>query len=349
MTADRPRPPRLTLGLPVYNGERYLAEAIDALLAQTFTDFELVVCDNASTDSTVEIAQAYADVDPRVRVLRQPRNLGSAANHNTVVRLARGEYFKWVSHDDLYAPGLLQACIDVLDSRPDVVLAHAWTAFVDENGTTINKVPYPLATDDPRPDVRFDSLLRVQGGDDIYGVVRTPVVQAVAPLGSHHLADRTFVTELALQGRFANVPECLYFRRDHPERAERASPGIRRRCAQLDPRRADPRRHPVVRLLVEYVLAYVTGVLRAPISPREKLRCLGRLALWVVGHLDPLHRRALLQSPDPAVRALGARSRAVRWRRPAGLGRFGRPGDADPPAGTGTPPGAPQPSRGDPR
>jgi glycosyltransferase involved in cell wall biosynthesis len=306
------RPPRLTVGLPVYNGERFLAASVEALLAQTFTDFELIISDNASTDRTREIAERYAAADPRVVYVRQPGNRGSAYNHNDVIRRARGELFKWASHDDLYHPQLLERCVELLDERPDVVVAHAWTAFVDEGGEIITTVPYPLSTDDPRPDVRFRSLLRVQGGDDIYGVIRTSVLALVPPLGSHHLADRTFVTELALHGRFANVPQYLYFRRDHPERAERASPSIRSRCVQLDPRRADRLRHPVLRLLVEYVLAYLAAVRRAPIDPAARRRCRRELVRWVARHADPLRRRELLNSPDPAVRALGARSWAGR-------------------------------------
>ena len=104
-----PVPPRLTLGLPVYNGERFLAESLDALLAQTFTDFELIISDNGSTDGTGEIAQRYAAQDSRIRYVHHPKNLGATFNHNFVIEQARGELFKWVSDDDLYAPTLLQA------------------------------------------------------------------------------------------------------------------------------------------------------------------------------------------------------------------------------------------------
>ena len=100
--------PRLTLGLPVYNGERYLAASLDALLAQTFTDFELIISDNGSTDRTGEIARRYAATDPRVHHVHHPRNRGSSFNHNFVVEQGRGEFFKWVSDDDLYAQHLLQ-------------------------------------------------------------------------------------------------------------------------------------------------------------------------------------------------------------------------------------------------
>ena len=139
--------PRLTLGLPVYNGERFLGESLEALLAQTYTDFELIISDNGSTDRTGEIAREYEAKDPRVRYVRHPVNRGSTFNHNFVIEQARGELFKWVSHDDLYDPELLQRCMDAIDARPEIALAHAWTAFIDEKGEVTHKIDYPLTTD----------------------------------------------------------------------------------------------------------------------------------------------------------------------------------------------------------
>ena len=304
--------PRLTLGLPVYNGERFLTASLDALLAQTFTDFELIISDNGSTDQTGAIARRYESSDPRVRYIHHHRNRGAAFNHNFVIQQARGEFFKWVSDDDLYAPDLLQRCINALDSRPEIVLAHAWTAFIDDAGRIINALDYPLTTDVPDTVERFRSLLYTQGGDDFYGVIRMSVLRQVAPHGSHHLADRTLVADLALHGPFHNVPDFLYFRRDHPLRAERAAPGIRRRCTNMDPRRANRWRNPSVRLVAEYLLAYVAAILRAPIGPTDRLRCGRELAIWVARHADPMRRRRLLESPDPAVQALGVESLATR-------------------------------------
>jgi glycosyltransferase involved in cell wall biosynthesis len=284
-----PRTPRVTLGLPVYDGERYLAQALDSLLAQTFTDFELLVSDNASTDATPRIVAAYAARDPRIRVLRQPHNRGSSFNHNLVVREARGEYFKWVAHDDLYAPDLLERCVAALDADPGVVVAHAWTATLDELGRLVERVPYRLATAAPSAAERFRSLLHTDGGDDIYGVIPLRVLRRIAPFGSHHLADRTFVAELALHGRFANVPEHLYYRRHHPGQVTATGAvSVRSRCARWDPRRADRWRHPAVRLVGEYLLAYVVAIHRAPIGAAERRQCYRDLAGWALRHGDRL-------------------------------------------------------------
>ena len=120
--------PRLSIGLPVYNGEDYLAESLEALLGQTYEDFELIISDNASTDGTTDICRRYARQDSRIRYFRQSRNLGCNPNHNFVIEQARGELFKLASDDDLYARDLLKRCVDVLDECPRYVLVHSWSA-----------------------------------------------------------------------------------------------------------------------------------------------------------------------------------------------------------------------------
>src|ERR1700730_635676 len=114
--------PRLTVGLPVYNGESYLAESLDALLGQSYEDFELIISDNASTDGTADICRGYAKQDSRIRYIRQPHHIGLAPNHNFVAEQGRGEFFKWAAADDLYARDLLKCCVDALDEYPHVVL-----------------------------------------------------------------------------------------------------------------------------------------------------------------------------------------------------------------------------------
>jgi glycosyltransferase involved in cell wall biosynthesis len=251
------------------------------LLGQSFTDFELIISDNASTDGTGDISRHYEKEDSRVRYFRQPQNIGLAPNHNFVAEQARGELFKWASNDDLYARDLLERCVDALDKHPDVVLAHSWTARVDASGTVSKAFEYPLNTSSPRAPERFRSLLFVSGGDDDYGVMRTDVLRRTAMQESYHHADRTIIAELSLYGRFYQVPDWLYFRRDHADRAERACPTMRSRCANMDPRRADRLRHPAVRLYGEYLWAYVTAIHRAPLPAAERRECYRHLAEWL--------------------------------------------------------------------
>ena len=286
-------PPRLTIGLPVYNGEKYLDQALDGLLAQTFTDFELVISDNASTDRTAEICQAYAARDPRIRYVRQPVNVGAAPNHNLLVPLARGRYFKWASHDDLYAPDLLAKCVEALESHPGVVLANVHDGVIDAEGEVTALPRYSLDTASPHAHKRFRSLLRENGGNDFYGVIPTEVLRRVRPHNSYHNADRTFMAQLTLHGPFVQVPEVLYFRRDHPDRASRGRT-TRQVASTLDPRRSDARHHPLVRLYVEYVAGFVGAVWHAPLSMTERLRCTYEVAAWFVTRVRLGQARALL-------------------------------------------------------
>jgi glycosyltransferase involved in cell wall biosynthesis len=279
--------PRLTIGLPVYNGENYVAESLEALLGQTFTDYELLISDNASTDGTADICRRYEERDPRVRYFRQPQNIGLAPNHNFVAQQAQGELFKWASNDDLYARDLVERCVDGLDKHSDVVLAHSWTARVDETGTVTQAFKYPLNTASSQAPERFRSLLFDSGGDDDYGVIRTDVLRRMAVKGSYHHADRTIIAELALHGRFYQVPDWLYFRRDHADRAERACTTMRSRCVNMDPRRASRLRHPAVRLYGEYIWGYVSAIRRAPLSAAERGACYRYLAEWLASRARP--------------------------------------------------------------
>jgi glycosyltransferase involved in cell wall biosynthesis len=309
--------PRLSIGLPVYNGENYLAESIDALLGQSYEDFELIISDNASTDGTADICRRYGKQDSRIRYVRQQCNIGLVPNHNFVFQQSRGELFKWASADDLYARDLLQRCVAALDQYPDVVLAHSWEAAIDAAGNVTQSLGYPLATDSPRAPERFRSILfgssglfersilfgssgRSENNDadahglvrvdnrgilracDEYGVIRADVLRRVAPLGSYHHSDRIVVCEIALHGPFHMTPDWLYFRREYPDRAYNASPNLRARCAILDPARANRLRHPTARLLTEYIWGYIAAIRHAPLSPADRRDCYRHLAQWML-------------------------------------------------------------------
>src|SRR6266567_2589360 len=139
--------PLLSIGLFVFNGERFLGETLDSILNQTFTDFELIISDNASTDRTAEISQAYARRDSRIRYYRGEKNMGPGWNVRRVYELATGKYFKWAAADDLMEPDLLRRCVEVLESDPECVVAYARTMQVDENGTFIANYVMPVRAD----------------------------------------------------------------------------------------------------------------------------------------------------------------------------------------------------------
>jgi glycosyltransferase involved in cell wall biosynthesis len=283
--------PRLTIGLPVYNGEKYLAESLDALLGQTYEDFELIISDNASIDSTGEICRRYAKQDSRIQFISQPRNIGAVPNHNFVVKQARGELFKWASDDDLYARDLLRRCVDALDEDRQVVLAHSRTAMIDSAGTVTKLFGYQVAVNAVRAPERFRSMLFDGWDDYTYGVMRTKVLRRTALHGSYHFADRTIVTEMGLHGPFYQIPDYLHFRREHAERPPWWT--VRDRCAALDPRRADRLRNPVARLYAEYLWAYVAAIRNAPLSSADRRECYRYLASWMTIRALPVASRTL--------------------------------------------------------
>jgi glycosyltransferase involved in cell wall biosynthesis len=291
--------PRLTIGLPVYNGEKYLAQAIDALLGQTYKNFELIISDNASVDGTSDICRRYERSDSRVRYTRQPRNIGAAVNHNFLVREARGELFKWAGADDLFARNLLERCVDELDEHPEAILAHSWTGAIDSANNVTQTLQYPLATDSPSAPERFRSMLFGDGqadsgmirADDMYGIMRTQVLRRVAPQNSFYHSDRVLMIEVALHGPFRQVPEWLYFRRDHSDRPQYATPTIRGWCANLDPRRNNRLLNPTPLLVAEFPLGYATAIARSPLSAADRVKCYRYLAEWMADRALPLTRR----------------------------------------------------------
>src|SRR6516162_7514022 len=129
--------PRVSIGLPVYNGEKYIHLAVESLLQQDYTDFELIISDNASTDATQEICEELAAKDARIRYSRNATNVGASKNFNHVFEVSNGEFFTWAAHDDVHLPGFLRRCVDVLDqARSTVVLVAPGTEIVDEKGAS---------------------------------------------------------------------------------------------------------------------------------------------------------------------------------------------------------------------
>lgn len=265
--------PRVSVGLPVYNRERYLGQAIDAHLAQTFGDFELIVCDNASTDGTERIGRDYAARDQRIRYVRNPQNIGASGNYRRCFELARAEYFKWAPSDDACAPELLARCVEVLDRDPSVVLAYGKTNLMDEHGQLISKYDDNLHLVSEHPSERFAEFFeRVRLCNPLYGLIRASALRKTALLGSYVGADIPLLAELSLHGKFCEVPEHLFYRRLHPG----ASVSMKTDADILE--FYDPRSRGKIPLTEwRQLLACQAAVWRAPISLGEKLRVQGFL------------------------------------------------------------------------
>lgn len=141
--------PTVSIGLPVFNGENYLEEAIQSILHQTFTYFELIICDNNSSEDIGAICNKYEQQDSRIRYYRNDENVGASRNFNQTFELARGPYFKWAAHDDRLAADFVERCVSVLDRDPDMVLCFSRTQVIDAEGreTELIKVhPFMLSS-----------------------------------------------------------------------------------------------------------------------------------------------------------------------------------------------------------
>lgn len=284
---SNPSSPLVSIGIPVYNGENYLAEAIDSILSQTLGDLEVIISDNASTDRTAEICEMYASRDPRVRYVRQSANLGAAPNYNAVFHESRGRYFKWAAHDDVCDPVFLERCVASLESDVSCVVAYPRKYLIDEEGNRLSAGGTALGLESPSVDVRVEETLFRTGIDGapvpVFGVMRRSALITTRLHGSYTGSDRTLIAEMALIGRFSEVDEFLFLERDHPDRSIRIpkKPGNRSfvREAWFDTSRAGKIVFPNWRRLGELASA----ITRAPIPWSLKMRCYGVLARWVSG------------------------------------------------------------------
>lgn len=217
MPASRNHSPLLTIGMPAYNGAAWIAAAIESLQAQTFRDFRLVICDNASTDATVEICRKIAAGDARIEIRENSRNVGVFRNYDRAFEGVTTKYFKWASCNDLCAPAFLERCIEALEENQDIVLAYPRTVLFEDDPES--GIPYAddLHVADVRPSVRF---LRVLGSlrlnNAFNGVIRTAALRQTHLNEVYEGSDIILLAELGFAGYIWRLPEYLFFRRVIP-------------------------------------------------------------------------------------------------------------------------------------
>jgi glycosyltransferase involved in cell wall biosynthesis len=304
------RVPLVSIGLPIYNGARFVREAVDSILAQTFTDFELIVSDNASTDATQAICEGYAAGDPRVRYYRNERNMGASYNYNRVTELSRGKYIRHAAHDDVLAPENLERCVAVMEADDAVALCYPQMSRIDENGAVIDTYANSLHLRDPDPVVRWRRFHRLcdDGSmcDPVFGLFRGSVLRATPVLGRFAAADMVLLAEVALRGQIHEVPEVLFFERWHAGTSVNANPTPDDRAAWFDPAaRGRWENHlPQYRWLREYLAILA----RVPLTLQDRVACATVLIPWLWKN-----KRGLVLGPAAlAMRLAGFERLAVR-------------------------------------
>lgn len=279
MSIEAGERPKVSVGLPVYNGADYVGDAIASILAQTLTDFELVICDNASTDGTEEICRSYAAKDSRIIYYRHPENLGASANFDKVFELSSGRYFRWHGHDDMIAPEFLEKLVAVLDEDPGCVLVYPRAVMIDELAEEKWCFLEYMACPSEDPAERLNAFMghaRDDYTNPVFGLMPSEVVAKTELIRPYLASDRVFLAHIAMMGRCREIPDLLFLRREHKKMSTAAHKNKRDLRAWYD------RKRPLLmfktwRLIREYLK--VINMTSMDFSAR--LRCYGVFLKWV--------------------------------------------------------------------
>ncbi len=270
--------PLITIGMPVFNEETFLAEAIESLLAQEEADFELHVSDNGSTDATEDIARSYLPRDPRVRYHRHPRNVGAVENFNGVARAANGKYFMWAGGHDLWHRQFLLRCLEVLEADREVGLCYPRTRWIDADGSTVRDVSDGLGTDGLGAVARFNTVIwRTVKCSAVHGLIRTELLHRTPLMRSTFGCDMILLAELACYAKFIELPEALFMRRQNrPPEGDAQPQRIQATLFAEGPKR--PRRNTPY---ADLALSYPRMVIAADLGIPTKAVMLASLGLCV--------------------------------------------------------------------
>jgi glycosyltransferase involved in cell wall biosynthesis len=275
--------PPVSIGLPVYNGERYLREALESLLAQTYTDFELVVGDNGSTDATRDIALEAANRDSRVHYLPSDENRGAAWNYNRVFHETGGRYFRWAAYDDLVAPTYLERLVEAMDAAPTLtVLAQTQTLFIDEDGNEVGPWDDRFDLSSQRAWNRLAQLVRhLVKSNVLFGLMRRSALERTRMHGAYPSADYVLLSELALLGTWVVVPERLFLRRVHPGMSRLANRRLEDVAEWFEPGTGEEARPEFLRLFSEHL----RSIASSPLGWGERSKAFAAfLPVWFVRH-----------------------------------------------------------------
>jgi glycosyltransferase involved in cell wall biosynthesis len=277
---------KVIVGLPVYNGQKYLGAAIESHLSQSFGDFDLVISDNGSTDATPEICGNYARKDKRIKYLRSPENRGILWNHRRVFEAIESpnQYFRWAGADDIMEPGLLQAMVEVLNARPEVEAVVPDTKNIDDHGEIIGSMARTLDLQSSDVFERAHAVLVANYQHVIaYGLLRASTLRLMRTRPDYIGWDPVFVWELALRGQMVQSAGPALLRRFHTGSISRVKTGKEMR-KWVEPNSKAGMNFP------HWTWAYerARALIASPLSTRDRLRIglfLTRATLWQRGAL----------------------------------------------------------------
>ncbi|MEM6625341.1 MAG: glycosyltransferase family 2 protein [Pseudomonadota bacterium] len=212
---------KVSVGIPVYNGENFIAEAIESVLAQTYDALELIIVDNDSADGTRDICERYAAQDDRVKYFKNNKNIGAAPNYNRCFELSTGEYFKWMAHDDWISPNYIELCVEVLDNYEEFGLAYGMPREMFDRDTPYLFSEFTVPVwGKLEPAGRFAKAIRMDRTcHAIFGLYRRSVIEKTTMHRPYYTSDRVLVAETALLAHFAPVPEAIFYNRKHDQQS----------------------------------------------------------------------------------------------------------------------------------
>jgi glycosyltransferase involved in cell wall biosynthesis len=294
--------PALSIGLPVYNGQRYLAKALDSLLNQDFEDFELIVSDNGSTDQTEAICRDAAARDSRVRYLRNDQNQGATWNFRKVLEASSGEFFKYAAYDDECYPAMLRRCMDIIRTDPAIALAYTRSELIDENSAVVPPQCSPrwdsIATSANQASIRLWHVLWwVLHGQACYGVIRGSFLRRIRPFGSV-AGDWVVLAQLAMLGKIVEIPEVLFRLRRHSNNSWNGKTTSVQVLQWHNPRASQLER--ILPFRVAIVFEHMKSVYYLPLSPIQKVTCMPIACLtpparnawiWFLRKTGPIRRK----------------------------------------------------------
>lgn len=284
--------PAVSVGMPVYNSSEWIEAAAASILGQSYRDLELIISDNASTDDTFAICERIARADPRVRLLRNSRNLGANRNYLAVLHAARGTYFKWASSNDICAPTFIERCVAALRSDPQAVLACPRTYLFEESIESARPYDRDIEVTSPEPAARFVTLLNKMALNNVFnGLMHRSALGELATMRSHMGADIALMAELALKGKLILVDERLFYRRMTVQAATKF-----KSAREVDQHLVPHARQPLQWQHWRFHLALLRGALRSAPAGRSWFDATGyalRAMLWARHHLAGDIRRAM--------------------------------------------------------
>ncbi len=280
--------PLVTIGLPVYNGDYFIEETLKSILNQTYDDFELIISDNASTDTTEKICKYYASKDKRIKYHRNEKNLGAAKNYNQLVDMARGKYFKWAAADDLISPEYLILCVDVLEKNEDILISQTKICLIDEKSRHLQDYDDQLHFISEKPHVRLNKYLSRKVGmwNAIFGLIRIDQLRQTPLIGTFIGSDQVLLGELILRGKIYQIPERLFSRRQHSGQAggsykssPEGKPKKKALAAWYDPENS---KKYLIPYRIQHFFSYISTVHRISLKWHEKFLSYLSIFSWAL-------------------------------------------------------------------